>query len=57
MDLLAGLADSDNHLIGLAVKLWREGYPSKMRKNARERALFFDKRNVAKEFMKLIFKV
>jgi glycosyltransferase involved in cell wall biosynthesis len=36
------LANSDEELVELAFKIWREGYPSWMRSRCRERALEFD---------------
>jgi len=48
------LVDNDEDLIKLALQLWREGYPQNMRSNARKRALVFDVKNIAKEWMKIL---
>lgn len=48
------LANSDGELIRLAVRLWKNGYPSVMRSNARKRALDFDVKKIADEWIKLI---
>jgi glycosyltransferase involved in cell wall biosynthesis len=48
------LADSDEELVDLAVKIWREGYPSWMRSRCRERALEFDVKAVAERWLEII---
>jgi len=48
------LADNDKELVKLAVKLWREGYPSWMRSRSRERALEFDVKVVANKWLEVI---
>jgi glycosyltransferase involved in cell wall biosynthesis len=48
------LANSDEELIRLALMLWKNGYPSVMRSNARKRALDFDVKKIADEWIKLI---
>jgi len=48
------LANSDEELIELAVRIWKNGYPSSMRFRCRERALEFDVKVIADEWIKLI---
>jgi len=54
MVLLDGFADNDKELVKLAVKLWREGYPSWMRSRSRERALEFDVKVIADKWLEVI---
>jgi glycosyltransferase involved in cell wall biosynthesis len=46
--------ESDKHLVDVAIKLWKENYPSSIRENCRKRALDFDARVISKEWLKLI---
>jgi len=48
------LANSDEELVELALKIWREGYPSWMRSRCRERALEFDVKAVAERWLEII---
>jgi len=48
------LADNDKELVKLAVRLWREGYPSWMRSRSRERALEFDVKVIANKWLEVI---
>jgi glycosyltransferase involved in cell wall biosynthesis len=48
------LANSDEELVELAVKIWREGYPSWMKAKCRERALEFDVKIIADKWLKII---
>jgi len=48
------LADDENELVSLAVKLWREGYPTWMRNRSRERALEFDVSVIASRWLEVI---
>lgn len=45
------LVNSNEELVDLAVKIWRDGYPSWMRFNCRERALEFDVRVIADKWL------
>ena len=45
---------SDRELVNIATKLWREGILQGMRKKCRKRALHFDAKIIAKEWLKLI---
>ena len=51
------LADSDEELVELAVKIWKEGYPSWMRSRSRERALEFDTKVIAERWLEVIEKL
>jgi len=44
----------DEELVKLAVKIWREGYPSWMKAKCRERALEFDVKIIADKWLKII---
>ena len=48
------LADSDEELIELALKIWRESYPSWMRSKCREKALEFDVKVIANRWLEVI---
>jgi len=48
------LVDKDEDFIKLAVKIWKHGYSSSMRKTCRKRALFFDRREIVKKWMELM---
>ena len=55
MDGVTGwLVNRDEEIIESTLKLWRGGYDTKMRMNCRRRALFFDVRNIAEKWIKLI---
>ena len=45
---------TDDELITLAIKLWNEGYPQKIRSNARMRALSYDSHKIAEEWHDLL---
>lgn len=51
------LADSDEELVNLAIRVWREGYPKWMRSRCRERALQFDIKTVANQWIEILKKV
>jgi glycosyltransferase involved in cell wall biosynthesis len=48
------LANSDDELVKLAIRIWREGYPSQMRTNCRERAIKFDVRITADQWLSVL---
>jgi len=48
------LADSDRKLVQIAVRIWKEGYPSWMRSECRERALEFDVKTIADRWLAII---
>ncbi|WP_052748856.1 glycosyltransferase family 4 protein [Desulfurococcus mucosus] len=48
------LANSDEELVELAVRIWKEGYPSWMRARSRERALEFDVKVIAGKWLEVI---
>lgn len=50
------LVSNDQEIKLLAVKLWREGYPLNMRKEARKRALLYDVKHVVEKWLQLIEK-
>jgi len=50
------LAMSDEELIKLAIKCWRDGYPSWIRARCRERALKFDVKIIADRWLEIIKK-
>jgi len=52
--LTGWFVESDQQLVDAAVKLWKENYPSSIRRNCRERALNFDAKVIAKAWLKLI---
>jgi len=47
------LADSDEELLGLASRIWKDGYPQKMRKDCIERASLFDIKSISEKWLKL----
>lgn len=48
------LANAKGEIMHLAEKLWRDGYPSTIRKKARRRALLFNVKNVTAKWLKII---
>ena len=48
------LVNSDRELLELASRIWKEGYPQKMRKNCIERASLFDVKNISEKCLKLL---
>ena len=48
------LVNSDRELLELASRIWKEGYPQKMRKNCIERASLFDVKNISEKWLKLL---
>lgn len=48
------LLESDEELMKMAMKLWREGYRKDIRENCRRKALEFDVKMIAKEWVKLL---
>lgn len=51
------LAKDDDEIVKLAIRIWRDGYPSSMRVRCRERALEFDVKVIADKWFKLIEKL
>ncbi len=47
------LVNSDKELVDLASKIWKEGYPQKMRKNCVARASLFDAKKIVEKWIKL----
>jgi len=50
------LANSDDELVDLAVRIWREGYPNWMRSRSREKALQFDVKTIADQWIETLKK-
>jgi glycosyltransferase involved in cell wall biosynthesis len=48
------LASSNEELVNLAIKIWKEGYPSWMRARSRERALQFDVKTIANQWIEIL---
>jgi glycosyltransferase involved in cell wall biosynthesis len=48
------LANSDEELIELAIRIWKNGYPSWMRSRCRERALEFDVKVIAGKWFEVL---
>jgi hypothetical protein len=48
------LVDSDEELVKLALKIWREGYPSWMRSRCRKRALEFDVKVIVDKWLEVL---
>lgn len=48
------LVNNDEELIDLAIKLWRNGYPQKMRLESRIRGMEFDVRNITEIWVKTL---
>ena len=48
------LADSNQELMVLASRIWKDGYPQKMRKNCIKRASLFDIKKISKNWLKLL---
>jgi glycosyltransferase involved in cell wall biosynthesis len=51
IDGVTGWLANDEELANLALKIWREGYPSWMRSRCRERALEFDVKVIAGKWL------
>jgi len=51
------LANSDKELIELAIRIWKNGYPSWMRARCRERALEFDVKVIANKWLNILKKL
>ncbi len=47
------LVNSDKELVNLASKIWKDGYPQKMRKNCIKRALLFDVKKISERWVEL----
>jgi glycosyltransferase involved in cell wall biosynthesis len=47
-------AYDDPQLVSFAARLWKDGYPSRMRDNCRNRALEFDAGKIAKDWLGLL---
>ena len=47
------LANTDKKLVDLAFRLWKNGYPQKMRNNCIKRSSLFDAKKISKKWMKL----
>jgi glycosyltransferase involved in cell wall biosynthesis len=50
------LANSDKELVDLAVRIWKEGYPSWMRSRSREKALQFGVKTIADQWIETLKK-
>jgi glycosyltransferase involved in cell wall biosynthesis len=48
------LADSNQELLALASRIWKNGYSQKMRKNCIERATLFDAKKISEKWLKLL---
>lgn len=48
------LVNTHEELTRLAVRLWKDGYPSTMRKKARQTALLFDVKRITKRWLQII---
>jgi len=48
------LAEDDQSLIEIALRVWKNGYNSSMRGECRERSLLFDKRRVGEQWVQLL---
>ncbi len=48
------LAESSKEVAQLAVRLWRQGYSSTMRKESRERALFFNVKGITEKWFQVV---
>ncbi|MCI4436622.1 MAG: glycosyltransferase family 4 protein [Ignisphaera sp.] len=51
------LVNSDEELADLAIRIWREGYPSWMRSKSREKALQFDAKTIANQWIEILKKI
>ena len=47
------LVNSDRELVELASRIWKDGYPQKMRKNCIKRASLFDVKKISEKWLKL----
>jgi len=48
------LADNENEIVDIALKIWKWGYPKDIRKECRKRALMFDIKSIAKQWIREI---
>jgi glycosyltransferase involved in cell wall biosynthesis len=48
------LANNDKELVDLALRIWKDGYPQKMRKNCIERAAMFDLKNISEQWLQIL---
>jgi glycosyltransferase involved in cell wall biosynthesis len=48
------LTNGEEEFIKTAVKIWRDGYPRRMRRECRDRAMLFDKKTIAEQWTKII---
>jgi len=48
------LVNSDRELLERASRIWKDGYPQKMRKNCIERASLFDVKNISEKWLKIL---
>lgn len=48
------LVNTNEEMASLALRLWKKGYPSTMRKEARKRALIFNVTDIAEKWLQLI---
>lgn len=51
------LASDTKDIVRLAVRIWKEGYPSLMRRRCRERAMEFDVRRISEKWLSLLSKL
>jgi glycosyltransferase involved in cell wall biosynthesis len=54
--LTGWLAENDKEIVEIATKLWKHGYPQKMRKNCVKEAFRFDKTNYVAKWLELLQK-
>jgi glycosyltransferase involved in cell wall biosynthesis len=47
------LTNNDKELMYLALRIWKDGYPQKMRRNCVERASMFDIKNISEQWLKI----
>jgi len=47
------LVNSDRELVGLALRIWKDGYRQKMRKNCIKRASLFDVKKISEKWIKI----
>jgi glycosyltransferase involved in cell wall biosynthesis len=53
-DVSGWLTNCETEFIKFAVKIWRDGYPQRIRRECRERAMLFDKKTIAEQWAKIV---
>jgi glycosyltransferase involved in cell wall biosynthesis len=48
------LADNENEIVDVALRIWKEGYPKSMRDNCRKRSLIFDTSSIVRQWLEEI---